>query len=61
VSEGTNEVVGLNREVVRDRVDLIVAGRWKQGRRPDLWDGKAGERIADVLVNRYEAGAARTA
>ena len=37
-----------------------MAGRWKQGRRPDLWDGKAGERIADVLVNRYGANPAGT-
>ena len=60
VTEGTNEVVGLNREVVKDRVDLILDGRWKRGQRPDLWDGHAGERIADVLVNRYRRSAAGT-
>jgi UDP-N-acetylglucosamine 2-epimerase (non-hydrolysing) len=54
VDQGTNEVVG------RDPARIVAAARriLVEGvapRRPELWDGKAGERIADVLV----AGAGR--
>jgi UDP-N-acetylglucosamine 2-epimerase (non-hydrolysing) len=49
VTEGTNEVVGLDVAKVRAAVDAILAGRGKQGRVPDGWDGKAGERVADAI------------
>jgi len=28
----------------------VLAGRAKPGRIPELWDGRAAERVADVLV-----------
>ncbi len=53
ITEGTNELVGTDRYRILDAVDRMVRGEWKQGRRPDLWDGHAGARIADILVERY--------
>jgi UDP-N-acetylglucosamine 2-epimerase (non-hydrolysing) len=50
VTEGTNEVVGLDVAKIRVAVDAIVSGRGKQGRVPAGWDGRAGERVADALV-----------
>jgi UDP-N-acetylglucosamine 2-epimerase (non-hydrolysing) len=49
VTEGTNRVVG------RDPAAIVAAARHVlehgvECRRPALWDGKAGERIADVLL-----------
>jgi UDP-N-acetylglucosamine 2-epimerase (non-hydrolysing) len=49
VTQGTNRVVG------RDPVAIVAAARdvlehGVEPRRPSLWDGKAGERIADVLL-----------
>jgi len=49
VTEGTNRVVG------RDPAAIVAAARHVlehgvEPRRPSLWDGKAGERIADVLL-----------
>jgi UDP-N-acetylglucosamine 2-epimerase (non-hydrolysing) len=33
----------------------ILRGEGKQGRRPHLWDGKAAERIVDVLTKEIRA------
>jgi UDP-N-acetylglucosamine 2-epimerase (non-hydrolysing) len=51
VTEGTNELV--TGETMADRVGVILAGQWKQGRVPDLWDGRTAGRIADELARRY--------
>jgi UDP-N-acetylglucosamine 2-epimerase (non-hydrolysing) len=57
VSEGTNLLVG------RDPARIVAAARQVMQappapRAPALWDGKAGSRIADVLVSDVAAGAA---
>jgi len=53
VTEGTNVVVG------RDPVQIVTAARevLSDGvapRRPPLWDGQAGQRIANVLATAAE-------
>jgi len=49
VAEGTNELVGRDRERILRATDRILAGRWRRGRIPRCWDGHAAERIARVL------------
>lgn len=49
VEQGTNTIVGHNRELILSCVDSILNGKGKSGRIPELWDGKAAERIADDL------------
>lgn len=49
VEEGTNVVVGTDPAQVSTEVDHILAGEGKRGRRPELWDGRAAERIAVIL------------
>ena len=49
VSLGTNVIVGQDRDKLSSELSKIVAGRAKQGTIPPLWDGHAGERIADAL------------
>lgn len=49
VSEGTNIVIGMSRERILEESCEILAGRGKAGRRPELWDGRAAERIVQVL------------
>jgi UDP-N-acetylglucosamine 2-epimerase (non-hydrolysing) len=50
VELGTNVLVGQDMERLRTEVDRVLAGTFKTGIIPPLWDGKAGERIADVIV-----------
>jgi len=50
VSEGTNRVVGRDPErIIAETRRAVIDG--VEARRPDLWDGKAAERIADVIVS----------
>ena len=50
VTQGTNVLIGRNWNLLRSRFDdALNAGR-KQECRPPLWDGKASERIADILT-----------
>jgi UDP-N-acetylglucosamine 2-epimerase (non-hydrolysing) len=57
VEEGTNTMVGTDVQAIRDGVSAILAGRGKQGRVPELWDGHAAERIAADLYRWLQAGA----
>jgi len=50
VEQGTNTMVGRNTTAIRQQADVILAGRGKQGRLPELWDGHAAERIAADLA-----------
>jgi UDP-N-acetylglucosamine 2-epimerase (non-hydrolysing) len=49
ISEGTNRLVGREpRDIVAAALDVLASP--PAPRRPALWDGRAGERIAAVLV-----------
>jgi UDP-N-acetylglucosamine 2-epimerase (non-hydrolysing) len=50
VTHGTNTLVGRDVAAIRAGVAEILAGRGKRGRMPELWDGRAAERIADDLA-----------
>lgn len=49
VTEGTNTIVGTDPAAIQACYSDIVAGRGKAGRTPNLWDGKAAERIVAIL------------
>jgi UDP-N-acetylglucosamine 2-epimerase (non-hydrolysing) len=51
VAEGTNLVVGSRRERIVAEALRILEGKGKTGRVPELWDGRAAERIVGVLLN----------
>ena len=48
-TEGTNTLVGTDMSLLKQEVDKILAGAGKAGRIPENWDGRAAERIVDVL------------
>jgi UDP-N-acetylglucosamine 2-epimerase (non-hydrolysing) len=48
---GTNVLVGTQPERVRAEALLVLQGNGRHGRVPDLWDGRAAERIAGVLLD----------
>ncbi|HEY0839248.1 MAG TPA: UDP-N-acetylglucosamine 2-epimerase (non-hydrolyzing), partial [Vulgatibacter sp.] len=49
VTEGTNTIVGVDPRKVIEAATDALDGRGKQGRIPELWDGKASERIAKIF------------
>src|SRR5207302_1746805 len=49
VSLGTNTLVGQDSRRLQDEVGRILSSGKKQGAVPPLWDGHAGERIAEIL------------
>ncbi|MEF8982765.1 non-hydrolyzing UDP-N-acetylglucosamine 2-epimerase [Thiohalorhabdus sp.] len=51
LEQGTNTLTGTDRRRILETVDDVLATGGKGGRVPELWDGRAGERIADVLAD----------
>lgn len=49
VDMGTNTIVGSNSEIIVSEAKKILSGQNKKGRIPPLWDGKAAERIVEVI------------
>ena len=49
-SMGTNTLLGLDPARIAEVPALLAAARAKEARVPPLWDGKASERIVDVLA-----------
>ncbi len=55
VDLGTNTLLAdLNPETVHQHMLEVLEGRGKKGGIPPLWDGRAAERIADVLIDIFE-------
>jgi UDP-N-acetylglucosamine 2-epimerase (non-hydrolysing) len=50
VEEGSNVLAGTDPEKIMLEARKVLRGEGKQGRRPHLWDGKAAERIVEVLA-----------
>lgn len=48
---GTNELLGTNPAAIKPAFNKLFSGKWKKGEIPELWDGKAAERIVDHLIN----------
>jgi UDP-N-acetylglucosamine 2-epimerase (non-hydrolysing) len=53
VSEGTNRIAGVKPDAVRAAVREALAETSGAARRPEKWDGRAAERIADIIAQKY--------
>jgi UDP-N-acetylglucosamine 2-epimerase (non-hydrolysing) len=49
VTQGTNAAVGCNPERIVTEALVILDGKGKAGRVPELWDGRAAERVVAVV------------
>ena len=52
VEIGSNLLCGMNSDLLDSAFNTLNTGTWKQGSVPDKWDGKAAERIVEVLLSR---------
>jgi len=51
IKEGTNILVGTDKEKIIEESFNILKGKGKIGKIPELWDGKASQRIISILQN----------
>ncbi len=56
VAEGTNTVVGTDPATIRAEALKVLDGERRPGRIPERWDGRAAERIVDVLEQAFRPG-----
>lgn len=47
---GTNMLVGTDPKKIAPALERLFSGNWQSGKIPDLWDGKAAERIVEHLL-----------
>jgi len=52
IEQGTNVLVGSNRERIVTAAAKVLNGGSHEGRVPELWDGRAAKRIAQILKSR---------
>ncbi|WP_285269909.1 non-hydrolyzing UDP-N-acetylglucosamine 2-epimerase [Kaistella rhinocerotis] len=50
ITIGTNELIGTSPDAIKPALEKLFSGNWKKGGIPDLWDGKAAERILKVMM-----------
>lgn len=51
VTEGTNQLIGLDLVRLAGAIDEVLSGEIVDGRTPELWDGQAAARILHILRN----------
>jgi UDP-N-acetylglucosamine 2-epimerase (non-hydrolysing) len=54
ISIGTNELLGTDPKAIKPALDKLFNGNWKKGGIPELWDGKAAERIVEHIINTFK-------
>lgn len=50
IGEGSNRLIGSDMGLLRSSISEVLMGRFWTGKCPQLWDGKACERIVDILA-----------
>jgi len=53
IKEGTNTLAGANKEKIIKESFNILNGKGKTGKIPELWDGKASQRIMNILLEGF--------
>jgi UDP-N-acetylglucosamine 2-epimerase (non-hydrolysing) len=51
VDVGTNRLIGSDLKLLKREVEKVLAGFTEPGGIPDLWDGHAGDRVAEILTD----------
>ena len=53
VDIGTNYLIGMSSDAIMEAFFNIIEGHGKKGEIPPLWDGKAADRIVEILVGQF--------
>lgn len=56
VTSGTNTLVGHDMDQLRSEVAGVLAGNYRKGQVPPLWDGQAADRIVNAISSWWGAG-----
>jgi UDP-N-acetylglucosamine 2-epimerase (non-hydrolysing) len=51
IRAGTNTVLGLDPDRIGEIPTLLRGGAGSDAKRPPLWDGRAGERVSDIIAS----------
>ena len=51
-SQGTSTLIGNDAAKLKKHLREVIDGTYKRGSCPELWDGKAAERIASILLQQ---------
>jgi UDP-N-acetylglucosamine 2-epimerase (non-hydrolysing) len=54
VEIGSNQIVGTDTDKIVEAYRSVRDGKWRQATIPPLWDGKAADRIVEILVRQFE-------
>lgn len=52
VELGTNELIGEDLNKMKKFLKQMISGNWKKGKIPEKWDGKAADRIIEVIISK---------
>jgi UDP-N-acetylglucosamine 2-epimerase (non-hydrolysing) len=52
-SEGTGTLIGSSAELLKQKLEEVLVGKYKVGACPELWDGNAAKRIVEVLRTKF--------
>ncbi len=50
VTLGTNELIPFDEKLIESKIESVEKGTYKKGQIPPMWDGKATERIVNVVA-----------
>lgn len=53
VELGSNKIVGLDCQRILSCLNNVMGNHWKHAVTPPLWDGRAAERVVEILRNAY--------
>jgi UDP-N-acetylglucosamine 2-epimerase (non-hydrolysing) len=51
---GTNELIGTDPDAIAPALIKLQRGEWKQGSIPEKWDGKAADRIIEIILDIFK-------
>jgi UDP-N-acetylglucosamine 2-epimerase (non-hydrolysing) len=52
IEEGTNTLLGNDILKLRNCLDEILADTYKKGKKIEMWDGKASQRITNIIIDK---------